>query len=182
VSDPDIPNVLATKCVYRSDALGLRVDTVATGDVPVPRHVVEYRPACAAVVTEPQRTAVLLIRHYRHPIARYLWELPGGMIERGESPAQAAAREVWEETGVAVRDLRELLSFHPEPAFTDHRIMLFEATADRRPIGLPPREHEIEASRWVTIADLPGMIRAGEIASSWTIIGLTIAVGASVRP
>jgi ADP-ribose pyrophosphatase len=172
-----IPVVTVSDEIYRAEALALRVDTVEMpdGDT-VRRHVMEYRPACAVVVLDPTRGDVLLLRHYRHPVGRYLWDIPGGMIELGEAAAEAAAREVWEEAGVAIRDSRELLTFHPEPAFTDHRITLMEARADLGDTKISPDEHEIDTIRWVPHDEIQRMIHTGQIASSWSIIGLTMSL------
>jgi len=47
---------------------------------------------------------IVLIKQYRYPLARYLYELPAGLIEPGESAAETAARELYEETGLEFRE------------------------------------------------------------------------------
>ena len=56
---------------------------------------------------------VVLVRQYRHPIGVVELELPGGGVHRGETPEEAARRELREETGLEVGPLRELTSFYP---------------------------------------------------------------------
>lgn len=56
---------------------------------------------CAGAVVRDAAGRLLLVRRAHEP-AQGMWSLPGGRIEPGETPAQAAAREVAEETGLAV--------------------------------------------------------------------------------
>jgi 8-oxo-dGDP phosphatase len=182
VSQRSGPRVTASNVIYRSEALDLRVDTVVIGEgQTAQRHVVEYRPACAAVIHDLDREAVLLVRHYRHPVRRRLWEIPGGIIEAAETPEEAASREVSEETGIAIRDIRPLLTFHPEPAFTDHRITLVEASADKDVKISSPDEHEIDRIRWVPYIEVDALIHKGEITSSWSLLGLMTSLGRAVN-
>jgi len=68
-----------------------------------------------AVMTVPVTPSgkFLLIRVYRYPSNRYLWEFPAGLIEDGESPAEAASRELQEETGISSDKLEMLGSQIP---------------------------------------------------------------------
>lgn len=50
----------------------------------------------------PQRDKVVLIRQYRYPVNAYVYEFPAGLVEAWEDPAQAAARELFEETGLTL--------------------------------------------------------------------------------
>jgi ADP-ribose pyrophosphatase YjhB (NUDIX family) len=71
-----------------------------------------------------------LLRSYRHALGREVWELPRGFIDEGETPAEAALRELTEETGVtcAVEDLVPLAFYTPEAATMTARCALFAAT------------------------------------------------------
>ena len=64
-------------------------------------HVIRTRSAASCVVTrtEAGREEVLLIWRHRFAIDKWVWEIPSGLIEEGEDPADAARREVEEETG-----------------------------------------------------------------------------------
>lgn len=59
---------------------------------------------------------VVLIRQYRYPIGRYVYELPAGLVEKGEPMTQAAVREMFEETGLTL-SVREGGSYS-RPFFT----------------------------------------------------------------
>ena len=60
------------------------------------------RVPCAGAIVRDASGRVLLVQRANEP-SRGLWSLPGGRVEAGESPEEAAAREVFEETGLRVR-------------------------------------------------------------------------------
>ena len=75
------------------------------------------------------RGRLLLVRHEEREAGRSWWVLPGGGRERGETLAQAAVREVYEETGVPVRIVRRL-RVPPGTPYADYALFLAEPTAD----------------------------------------------------
>jgi 8-oxo-dGTP pyrophosphatase MutT (NUDIX family) len=107
------------------------------------------------VVLGPGRT-VLLIRHsYASP---ELWMLPGGGVKRGEDPSVAAAREVREETGIAVATLRLHGAFLETARGARNHISIFvaEGTGEPRCDG-----REIIAAAWHPLDALPERIASG---------------------
>jgi ADP-ribose pyrophosphatase len=64
----------------------------------------------------PERE-VLIIEQYRHGVREVMWEIPGGVIDAGETPAQAASRELLEETGFEGDSPKLLGKVYPNPAF-----------------------------------------------------------------
>lgn len=82
---------------------------------------------------------ILLQRQYRYPVRSWQWELPGGFIDPGETPEEAAVRELKEETGYSVKKLHPLGAFYPSFGSTNEKIWLFAAEcggakeADREP-------------------------------------------------
>src|SRR5512137_66467 len=74
------------------------------------REVVEHRGAVAVVAMIGNN--VLLERQYRHTAGKVMWEIPAGTLEKGESPVQAMARELEEETGYTAERIEELTHFY----------------------------------------------------------------------
>jgi ADP-ribose pyrophosphatase len=74
--------------------------------------------------SEPQ---ILLERQYRHATGKYLWEIPAGRLEPGESPLIAAKRELAEETGFRARRWSRLIRYYASPGFLAERMEIFLA-------------------------------------------------------
>lgn len=70
---------------------------------------------------------VVMIRQYRHGSSQVTLETPGGLVDPGETPAEAAARELLEETGYRARELSSLGSVNPNPALFRNRLHAFVA-------------------------------------------------------
>lgn len=115
---------------------------------------------------------VLLMRVYRHALGRELWEVPRGFIDGHETAAEAALRELNEETGLrcAPTDLLALGTYAPEPGILSAYAALFAAT---RCEGTPRRpKDEIGIGTFALFArkDVEELIAAGEIAHSGTLL------------
>lgn len=83
------------------------------------------------VIAESVDGDVLLIEHWRIPHQRHVLEFPGGGIDSGELPRDAASRELLEETGVTALDLRELPLLRPATSLSTEVCHVFVARVDR---------------------------------------------------
>ena len=81
-----------------------------------------------AVLGLDESGRVLMIRQYRHPVGRLLWEIPAGLRDKPGEPLLAAAeRELLEETGYRAEDWRVLVDFFTSPGFSTERLRIFLA-------------------------------------------------------
>ncbi|MDH7489660.1 MAG: NUDIX hydrolase [Anaerolineae bacterium] len=164
---------LNSRLVYEGRLIRLRVDEVAlpNGRRTV-REVVEARGAVGIVALDDEG-GVILVRQYRRPAGRELWEIPAGTLEPGEDPAACARRELAEETGFTAQDVLPLAGFYTSPGFCDEWMHLFLA----RGLSAGPQAQEddeaIRVAR-VPLADALAMIRSGEICDAKTVAGLLL--------
>lgn len=67
----------------------------------------------------------VLIRNYRYPIDKMVLEIPAGLVEEGEIPEKAAARELEEETGYKLKNSEKLIEYHPIASLNTQKAFLF---------------------------------------------------------
>jgi ADP-ribose pyrophosphatase len=103
----------------------------------------------------------LMVRQYRHGSDEVSVEFPGGVVERGEVPAAAAARELAEETGYAAASIRLAGTVFPNPAFMDNRLHVFLAEGLERKGGTAFDEHEVIDSFLVPAAEVRSSMGSG---------------------
>ena len=158
--------------VYRGRIVHLTVEdvTLPNGHV-TPLEIVRH-PGAAAVATLDEQGRVTLIRQYRHAVGGYLWEVPAGKLDPGETPATCAARELAEEVGLAARHLEPVGSIVTCPGFCDEVIHLFVATGLRRVATNLGADEIIEDVTPILLRDALAMIRRGEIRDAKTIAAL----------
>ena len=127
-----------------------------------------YRAGLVVVHEE----AVLLVRQYRLLIDRLSWEIPGGKVEKNETPEAAAVRECLEETGLRCRELKPLLSFHPGLDAWYNPSVLFYSDQFDEVEERASYPHEIEDHVWVPLSRCVEMIFDQEIVDSFSIVAL----------
>ncbi|MGA2592013.1 MAG: NUDIX hydrolase [Bryobacteraceae bacterium] len=124
----------------------------------------------AVMMAVDEKSRILLVRQFRLPAAKNLWELPAGRLDAGEKPLEAARRELREETGYKARNWKRLASFWPSPGYVGEKMTIFLATGLTAGEPQPMEDERIEC-RWFTRKELDRMIREGKIEDGKTIIG-----------
>ena len=112
---------------------------------------------------------ILLVRQYRFLVDEIAWESPGGKVDPGETPEQAALREGFEETSLRCRNLKPLLYFHPGLDTFDNPTFMFLAEEFEE---MPPENfHRDEVCErvWVPLEECVRMIFSKQIVDSLTI-------------
>ncbi|MFI6285413.1 NUDIX hydrolase [Streptomyces sp. NPDC051018] len=133
-------------------------------------HVVRLRHLAVAVVVDARKRVLMMWRH-RFVTDTWGWELPMGLIEPGETPGEAAAREVEEETGWRVGAIKPLVYSQPANGITDSEHHVFRADAAIY-TGPPVEMNEADRIEWIPMADIRGMIDRREIVSGGSLTGL----------
>jgi len=135
----------------------------------IKRSIVRHMGSAVIMVVD-EKNRVLLVRQFRLPAAKNLWELPAGRLDEGEKPLGAARRELKEETGYKARKWKRLAVFWPSPGYVGEKMTTFLATGLTAGVAEPMGDERIEC-RWFTRRELDGMIREGKIEDGKTIIG-----------
>jgi ADP-ribose pyrophosphatase len=171
VQPSETSKILSSETIYDGPIFGLRRDQVLEpGGLRTTREVITH-PGSVVVLPLLPDARILLIRQYRHATRQYLWELVAGRIDPGESPAEAAPRELIEETGYRAKKLKVFLDIFPTPGFLEERMYILLAE------GLTPGEARPEDDEKITakafsLPQIESMIRTGKIRDAKTIAGV----------
>lgn len=169
--------VASSEDIHVGRILALRVDDVVMpGGGTARREIVEHMGAVAIVALDDE-DRVLLIRQYRHPMGRRLWELPAGLVDHaGEDPLQTARRELVEEVGVVAETWAVLVDAAASPGFTDEVVRVYLATglSTVERVMLGDEEADLVVER-VALDDAIRMVLTGEIVNASAVSGLLAA-------
>jgi len=162
---------LSSQEAYHGRAVNLRVDAVQRPDGrKTTRETVEHSD-CVAIVATDDQDNILLVRQFRHPVGKFLLEIPAGGINPGEEPLDCVRRELQEETGYLPRRIDKLGGFYAIPGYGTEYLHCYLAT-DLVPSRLVAEDTEgIELVR-VLPNQIPQLIASGEICDAKSIAAL----------
>jgi ADP-ribose pyrophosphatase len=135
--------VVSTKRIYEGRVINLRVDTVEARGSTHDLEIVEHSGA-VVVIAQPAPDEIVLVRQHRHAIGEDTWEVCAGGIDAGETPEEAAIRELREETGFRARTIQRLWSAYSAPGFCNELLHFFHTDAYDIGAPEPAGEEEIE--------------------------------------
>ncbi|HEY0932471.1 MAG TPA: NUDIX hydrolase [Trebonia sp.] len=168
----------------KSWLITVRTDKVQLPDQDYAERTVVTHVGAVGILALDEEDRVLMIRQYRHPVARQLWEIPAGLRDvSGEALADTARRELAEETGYAAREWHALVDSYASPGITSERIRIFLAR------GLEPVESDYQRegeekflrTAWVPLAEAVQAALAGKLHNGATIQGVLAAHIASAQ-
>jgi len=127
------------------------------------------------ILPVPEPGHIVLVRQYRYPIDRFLWELPAGSVDEGETPEDAARRECHEEIGLVPSTVVRLTALFPTPGYCDEEMVFFRVSGLETPTAQAhvDEDEDIEAKTF-ELREAREMVRRGEIVDMKTVVGLTL--------
>jgi ADP-ribose pyrophosphatase len=156
--------------VFDVDRDNVRMPNGREVTVDVVRH-----PKSVVLVPVPSPGLVILVRQYRYAVNAFLWELPAGSVDEGESPEQAARRECHEEIGLVPETIVRLAAMYPTPGYCDEEMVFFRLSNLEPPTeaAVMDEDEDIEAQTF-ELREARDMVRRGEITDMKTVAGLAL--------
>jgi ADP-ribose pyrophosphatase len=132
-------------------------------------------PRSVVLLPVPEPGRIILVRQYRYPVHRWLWELPAGSVDPGEDPEAAARRECHEEIGQVPDTIVRLAALYPTPGYCDEEMYFFRLAglATATEAAALDEDEDLEP-RTFLLRDARDMVRRGEIVDMKTVVGLTL--------
>ena len=167
-----IERVIGKQVVYSGRYLSTEQHTVLLPDGRQAIRDIVRPPDAVAVVPIDDAGLIYLVRQYRPAIRRTIFEIPAGIIDKGEQPATTARRECEEEIGLRPRKLTKLCTFYSAVGFSTGSIQLFLAR------GLAPgRTGHHDATEFLQVHAIPfeqayRWVLANRIVDAKSIIGI----------
>jgi ADP-ribose pyrophosphatase len=167
--------VAGTEEHFRNWLVSVRTDKVVMPDNQQAARTVITHIGAVGILALDEQDRVLMIRQYRHPVARQLWEIPAGLRDvTGEALVDTARRELLEETGHVAREWHVLLDSYSSPGIISERMRIFLARGLAAADSGYQREGEEKFLRtaWVPLAEAVAAALAGKLHNGATIQGI----------
>jgi 8-oxo-dGDP phosphatase len=169
---------------FRGRLVTVRTDKVRMPDNQLAEREVVTHPGAVAVLALDNADRVLMIRQYRHPVGRLLWEVPAGLRDvDGEPSWVTAPRELAEEAGYRARDWRVLTDYFSSPGYSTERLRIFLAR-DLELIPEAERDFVPEAEEasllvgWLPLDEAIAKVFAGDLHNGVAAMGILAAYAA----
>ncbi|HZG55401.1 NUDIX hydrolase [Paenibacillus sp.] len=135
---------VSTRPIFQGKIISLQVDEVTLPDgTAATREIVKHPGAVAVIAVVADK--LLVVEQYRKPLERLQVEIPAGKLDGGEDPAEAAKRELKEETGYECDRVSLLHSMATSPGFADEVIHLYVAEGLRSGEASPDEDEFLNA-------------------------------------
>ena len=164
---------LDSKRIYEGRIINLRVDKVTVVSGTSTREIVEHNGGSViAAVTNDNK--IIMVKQFRKPMESPILEVPAGKLDGDEDPADAALRELSEETGYTAGKLEKLTEFYPSVGYTTEVLHIYLAT-DLKPGACHPDENEVLEVMEMDLEEVYRMVMDGRIHDGKTIAAVMMA-------
>ncbi|MCI1856961.1 MAG: NUDIX hydrolase [Sporolactobacillus sp.] len=116
---------IGSKEIFKGQIVHFFFDKVRLPDGHVATREVIRHPGAVAIIAVNQEGELLLVRQYRYPIGKIIYEIPAGKLEPGENPDDSARRELEEETGQRCERIEKVATFYSTPGFSDELMHVY---------------------------------------------------------
>ncbi|RDY24829.1 NUDIX hydrolase [Romboutsia maritimum] len=160
--------------IYNGKVVNLKIDTVEIPNQGYQKREIVEHGGAVGILAITEEGKVVLVKQFRKPIEKVIWEIPAGKLEIGENPKDCAMRELKEETGYTAQNMKLIHKFFTSAGFSNEKIYIYLAT------GLEAGEDKLDDDEFLDVYEIEleeayNMIIKNEIEDAKTSIGLLLA-------
>ncbi|MCX5749376.1 MAG: NUDIX hydrolase [Candidatus Saganbacteria bacterium] len=162
-----------TRLIHRAKIFDVVKKRVKLPNGNCPELVIIEHPGAVLVVPFLNDNEIVMIRQYRPAVERFIWELPAGTLEKGESPVKCAKRELIEEIGYCAKKIVHLYNIIPAPGYSSE-ILKYYAAFGLKKVKKQSQNDEVIREEIFNKKQIRKMFESGKIVDSKTITALAI--------
>jgi ADP-ribose pyrophosphatase len=160
---------LIKKC--RGNVILFEVFEEEVGKAKIKRDVVKF-PKTVGILPLIGKDKIVLIRQFRFPINKEIWEIPAGKLDKGEKPEIGAKRELKEETGYEAKEVKKIGEFYLSPGYSTEYMYLFLARGLKKGEQSLDKGEKIKEVKIFSKKEVLEMIKTRKIVDAKTILAL----------
>ncbi|MDP2913363.1 MAG: NUDIX hydrolase [Candidatus Omnitrophota bacterium] len=161
------------RCVFKGKLLNVYTKNIRLPNGYLARFEIIRHPGAALIVPFLTKDTVILLKQLRPVIDSYIYELPAGTLNKGESPVSCARREIVEETGYAASRFTKIGVIYPVPGYSTEKIIIYKAEGLRK-VGRRVEEDEIIETHLFDKKGVRKLFSKGMIVDAKTICGFAL--------
>jgi len=161
------------KEIYKGSEVGVKLIKAKFGKKEIKKEVVLHKNS-VGILPLIGKEKIVLVKQYRFPAKRELWEIPAGMLEKNEKPIKAAKRELKEETGFEAKKLLKIAEFYKSPGYNTEYMHLFKANQLKKGKQYLDEDELINRVKVFSLKEVLKMMKRKEIVDAKTIIGILL--------
>jgi ADP-ribose pyrophosphatase len=159
--------------IYKGREISLKLIEGKIEKKEIKKEIVVF-PKTVAILPFLKKDKIVLVRQYRFPAKKELWEIPAGKLERGERPEMGAKRELKEETGFLARKLEKISEFYLTPGYSTEYMYLFRAAILKEKKQILNEGELIKNVRVFSKKEILEMIKNKKIIDAKTILAISL--------
>ena len=158
-------------CEFSGRVISVNLETIRLPDGHCMDMEIVHHAGGSAIVAIDEQHRVCLIHQYRYAVDGWIWEIPAGMIDPGETPKSTAQKELQQEAGVLATAWTSLGKMHATPGYSDEVTYLYLAQ-DLQSAEIQHEPGEVIEVHWVPLDEAIEWALNGKINDSKTVVAL----------
>ena len=159
--------------IYKGGELNLELIEVNFGEKKIKKEIVLHKNS-VGILPLIGKNKIVLIKQYRFPAKRELWEIPAGMLKKNEKPRITARRELKEETGFEAERIVKIAEFYKSPGYDTEYMHLFKANRLKKGKQHLDQEELINKVKVFSLKEALKMIKNKKIVDAKTILAILL--------